>query len=143
MTLETDRLFGRQLKGLRQRIGLRQAQLAGSLGVDKSTISRLESGTRNPPKGTEFYQRLGGVEGVTPSDVGGLLHAGGPLWAFDQVVRPRAVLTPVPGVVLPIYLDPKEVDDDTLGVLKSEMNALVKDFFRIRMERAERLGQLP
>lgn len=143
MSPESEKIFGSQLKGLRQRLGLRQDQFAGSLGVHKTTISRLERGIRNPPLVPEFYQRLGEIEGVTPSDVGGLLHAGGPLWAFQQVVRPRAILTPLPGVILPLYLDPKEVDDEALEILKTELTGLVRDFYRIRMERAERLGQFP
>lgn len=72
-----------------------------------------------------------------------LLHAGGPLWAFEQIVRPRAILNPVPGVVLPLYhLDPGEIDDAGMEVLGAELTALVRDFYRIRMERAESLSQL-
>ncbi len=132
--------FGNQFRALRRRLGLRQGELGANLDLSARDISRLERNLTEPPREPEFYSRLISLEGVRASDVGRLLHEGGPLWAFEQVVPARAILTPLPGVIIPLYFDHEEMSDDELEVFKSEMTSLVRNMYGARMERAEQSG---
>jgi transcriptional regulator with XRE-family HTH domain len=48
MADDVRRLVGRNVKRLRESAGLSQAELAARMGVDRSYISGLEQGDRNP-----------------------------------------------------------------------------------------------
>lgn len=133
------RTFGQLLRDLRKGVGLRQDQLAERLGVHKSSVARIESGERNPPRQVWFYERLAGIEGIKPSDVAALMRTdGAPAWLFGEAVQPRAVAKPVPGVTIPLYLE--DLDDAELEIIKGEVEMLIRDFYRRKMERAERLS---
>ena len=52
-------IFGRKLHYFRERVNLSQRNLASQSGIDESTISRMELGTRRPPAQIElFYASL-------------------------------------------------------------------------------------
>ena len=50
--------FGHQLRAYRLQAALTQTELADRLAVDRSLISRIERGQRQPPSHLEFYERL-------------------------------------------------------------------------------------
>lgn len=43
--------FGERLKAEREKLGLKQDEVANSLGVKQSYISKLENGIKNPSNG--------------------------------------------------------------------------------------------
>jgi transcriptional regulator with XRE-family HTH domain len=59
--------FGERLFGFRERKGLSQEQIARLLDVDKSYISRLESGHANPTLAT--IVKLAQVLSVEPAEL--------------------------------------------------------------------------
>jgi DNA-binding XRE family transcriptional regulator len=61
--------FGKLLRELRKREGLNQSQLATHLHVDRSTVSRIETGSKKPPLDSAFYERLRVVPGVSEADI--------------------------------------------------------------------------
>ena len=65
-----DPSFGFRLQTRRLMRRLSQGQVARAAGIDHSTVSRLESGSRQPSP--EMLDRLAAVFGCTPGD----LHAG-------------------------------------------------------------------
>lgn len=65
--------FGELLKQYREELGLTQRTLAMFLGVDASTIARVEAGTRLPPKDVGFYHGLRDVPGLDESHVRALM----------------------------------------------------------------------
>lgn len=65
--------FGQLLKRYREGLRLTQRVVADLLGVDTSTIARVESGTRKPPRDAAFYERLRDVPGLDEQHVQALL----------------------------------------------------------------------
>jgi transcriptional regulator with XRE-family HTH domain len=59
--------FGEVLKELRNKKKLSQDELATDCGLDRTYISLLERGQRQPTLGTLF--KLAGALGVTPSSI--------------------------------------------------------------------------
>jgi transcriptional regulator with XRE-family HTH domain len=69
--------FGRLLRDIRKQAGLSQRTLAASLCVDRSLISRIETGRINPPLDSPFYDRLRAVSGFSVTDITLLREAAG------------------------------------------------------------------
>jgi transcriptional regulator with XRE-family HTH domain len=67
--------FGTLLRTLRLREGLSQGRLGSYLHVDRSTISRLETGSKKPPDNATFYERLQAVPGFSDTDIKQLREA--------------------------------------------------------------------
>jgi transcriptional regulator with XRE-family HTH domain len=44
-------MVGKQIKELRERQGLTQAALAEKVGIERSTVTRIEAGSMNPTVG--------------------------------------------------------------------------------------------
>jgi transcriptional regulator with XRE-family HTH domain len=59
--------FAHFLRDARVRRGIRQADLADSLGYDQTYVSALETGAKGPPT-PEFVERLVAVLGFDPAD---------------------------------------------------------------------------
>src|SRR5918992_4610281 len=72
MTTSTTK-FGKLLQAFRKREGLSQLKLAALLGIDDSTVNRIEAGTRKPPRDPRFYQKLREVPGFTDNDIARLM----------------------------------------------------------------------
>ena len=66
--------FGQVLKALRDEHGLSQQQLALDSDLDRTYISLLERGLRQPTLGTVF--KIAEVLKVSPSDIVGLVEKG-------------------------------------------------------------------
>lgn len=81
--LQDPRRIGQRLKAARERAGLTQAEVAGSIGVDTVTVSRWENG-RQAIK-AERLMYLANLYGTTAGEVLGE-HAGNPL---DELVVER------------------------------------------------------
>jgi transcriptional regulator with XRE-family HTH domain len=75
MPAATPTQFGQLLRELRQREGLSQSKLAAYLTVDRSTISKLETGSKKPPLDSAFYECLRLVPGFSEADSTLLLKA--------------------------------------------------------------------
>ena len=69
MSKSTAPLFGRLLRECRKRAGLSRQTLAVSLSVDRSLISRIETGRIKPPLDAPFYERLRKVPGFGDTDI--------------------------------------------------------------------------
>ena len=125
-------------KSIREGLGLTPEQMAEKMELHPTTIAQYEDGSRKLPRQLWFYSHLAGIEGIEPSNVISVLRAtAAPAWIFEQVVRPREVLNPVPGVVIPLYFSKEEINDDQLEIIKDEVGKLVTDFYRRRLERYE------
>ncbi len=152
--------FGQLLKEYRERIGLSQRKLASILGVDESTIARVEVGTRKPPREPEFYERLREIPGITEHEIAALLQtdklattlAEGLLRGGWQPKNPnntdemdrRSTLAQGPGlqVNMEVQADPG-LNDKELETLKEVTRGIVemvlKDFVRIRQKKDDLL----
>lgn len=92
MSLRERQTFGGRLTSERERAGLSQAQVAEAAGLDASTISKLEAGTRVPSPDT--VARL--VAALTlDAEAGGglyvaarLLPPGDWVWLAGWCIRP-------------------------------------------------------
>jgi len=92
--------FGQLLKSLRRRANLSQAELGRFVGKEKSTIARIESGGRLPPRDVEFYDRLLTVPGFTTEDISALLTTttNAPRWLIpDAPGNAEGVSFPIAG----------------------------------------------
>jgi transcriptional regulator with XRE-family HTH domain len=75
MTTAIATHFGKLLRELRQRAGWSQSELALYLNIDSETISRIETGSQNPPRNFAFYEQLLTVPGFSKADITLLLDA--------------------------------------------------------------------
>jgi transcriptional regulator with XRE-family HTH domain len=84
-------LFGQLLRDFRQRVNLSQRRLAALLGVDESTVARIEVGARKPPRNLEFYEKLRTVPGITEAEVAALLNTdNAPRWLKHGQPQPTS-----------------------------------------------------
>lgn len=81
------RRFGQLLKKYREDLGLTQRTVADLLGVDTSTIARVESGARKPPRDAAFYHYLHDIPGLDDEHIQALLATED---APELVVRDRS-----------------------------------------------------
>jgi transcriptional regulator with XRE-family HTH domain len=100
--------FGQLLRMYRKELGLSQRVLADILGVDTSTIARVESGTRNPPRDADFYRHLHDIPGLEQAHIQALL-------ATEDA--PQLVVPPAPSQAPPPKPLPK-VEIASLGDLQ-------------------------
>lgn len=100
--------FGNILKGYRERAGLAQSELALQAGLSGSTISRVESGERNPLRKRSQVMALVKALGLTQAETDSLLSAAdlAPSTAIELSLHPR---------------------DDTLYKIAQELEALRAD----------------
>lgn len=59
--------FGAEVRRLREDMNMSQRQLAARLGMSKSAISMIESGTRSP--GASKYEAFASALGVTATEL--------------------------------------------------------------------------
>lgn len=89
--------FGRVLREWRHRVGVTQSDVAGHLEVDISTVARVESGKRRPPRQARFYDLLPSLPGITDADIARLLKApDAPRLLTEIAQRPGIDASPVP-----------------------------------------------
>jgi transcriptional regulator with XRE-family HTH domain len=106
-----DNAFGRLLTSLRESKSLTKAQVAANAGLDASSISRLESGERNPePHTVEAVAR--GLD-LNPVDKERLLATAG--------FRSQAWDDPFLVALVELLLDP-----DLPGDVRTEIRTLIK-----------------
>lgn len=83
--------FGSLLRQYRNRAGQTQEELARSLELDASTISRLESGERSPPRDPQVYRRLQEVLGLSDEELEILMLRAAPVlphrWNLEDDLR--------------------------------------------------------
>ncbi|MCC5979710.1 MAG: helix-turn-helix transcriptional regulator [Salinarimonas sp.] len=60
-------ILGRNLRLARNRLRLSQEVLAGESGVDRTYVSGIERGLRNPS--VDLIEKLAGALGVSPADL--------------------------------------------------------------------------
>ena len=97
--------FGRILKNYRERAGLSQHELAAQAGLSTSTISRVETGDRSPPRRRSQVLAMAKAMGLSQSETDILLSASG----FAPSTAPELTLHP---------------RDDTLYKIAQELEAL-------------------
>jgi len=129
--------FGNLLRAFRKREGLSQTKLAAHLGVDDSTINRIEAGTRKPPRDPRFYQKLREVPGFTEEDIVRLLATeNAPPWLAE--IRHGA--TPEP-----ISAHPRQIIKEGYRVtiiVEVDPTGRSEDEVKKSKERVEHLGSL-
>lgn len=59
--------FGETAKDLRYIFDLSQRAVSAQLGIDVTTLSRIEAGNRLPPRKPEFYQKFQAIFNLTPA----------------------------------------------------------------------------
>lgn len=128
MTTSTMK-FGKLLQSFRKREGLSQLKLAAYLGVDDSTVNRMEAGTRKPPRDPRFYQKLREVPGFTEADIARLLSTeDAPPWLAE--IRHGTTPPPLSGqprqVIKERFTITLAVDVDTSGLSEEEIEQLKK-----------------
>lgn len=64
---EIQRIVGRNVRQARKAAGLSQEALADSAGIDRTYVSGVERGVRNPT--VTILDRLAKALGVTPADL--------------------------------------------------------------------------
>lgn len=67
--------FGVLLRYIRTREEISQDEMGKAIGIDESTISRIEMGDRKPPRKIDFYRKLSDIPGITPADLLQLVRA--------------------------------------------------------------------
>lgn len=90
--------FGNIFKGLREREGYSQRDLAEHLRVDEAAISRMEKGERNPPRRNSFYDRLQTIPGWNEDDVAFLMGTSAHRLLFPDK-KPKMKLANIQDVV--------------------------------------------
>ena len=145
--------FGLLFKSYREELGHSQRKLARLLDVDESTIARIETGTRKPPRKVEFYERLRKVPGLTEAKIASLLETDdAPRWLVaqrDTVAKEdtavRSAIASGSGVRVSIVLQANnselaltDKELDTLkNLVKEDVEQVLANFFERRAKRAE------
>jgi transcriptional regulator with XRE-family HTH domain len=133
MTTSTIK-FGKLLQAFRKRERLSQLKLALYLGVDDSTINRIEAGTRKPPRNPDFYQKLREVPGFTDNDIALLMSTeDSPPWLAEIRHRttpapissqPRQVIKARYRVTVTVEVDPTGLSEEEAKPLKEKVDYL-------------------
>jgi transcriptional regulator with XRE-family HTH domain len=115
--------FGKLLQAFRKRERLSQLKLALYLGVDDSTINRIEAGTRKPPRDPHFYQKLREVPGFTDTDIARLMSTeDAPPWLAEirHGTTPAPISAKPRQVIKARYTVTVTVEVDTTGLSEEE-----------------------
>ncbi len=135
--------FGQILESYRKREGFSRRKLAGFLQVDETTLAKIEAGTRKPPRDQVFYELLSKVPNFSEEDVRLILASGrAPQWLDSKgqaIARARTVISPGPGMVIPIYADEKAYDPSDIILIEKEIELVVKEYLARKNQRAARL----
>jgi transcriptional regulator with XRE-family HTH domain len=126
MTTSTTN-FGKLLQAFRKREGLSQIKLAALLGIDDSTVNRIEAGTRKPPRDPRFYQKLREVPGFTDNDIARLMSTeDAPPWLAEirHGTTPAPISSQPRQVVKARYTVTVTVDVDPIGLSEEEVRQL-------------------
>jgi transcriptional regulator with XRE-family HTH domain/predicted DNA-binding transcriptional regulator AlpA len=124
MSATTKTRFGTLLREIRKRAGLTQLQLAEHLAIDKSRVSKLETGVSAPPQDPQFYDRLRAVPGFSDSDITCLsIVSSNTAWDYEPPKEPQPfraeVLTQTMRKILPSYPKIGRVEESHVPVTKS------------------------
>jgi transcriptional regulator with XRE-family HTH domain len=148
--------FGKLLRDLRKREEMSQIKLASLLGVDDSTINKMESGSRRPPREPKFYERLREVPGFSESDITLLLEAAeyAPAWLSDlnqgkaaRKKKPQPQTVDKLGVTVDFTVKAKAIDvsDEDLNLLsellKKDVEAFVELYLKHKWGQAKLLKE--
>ena len=132
-------LFGDLLKSYRQREHLSQRKAARMLGVDESTVAKLEAGSRKPPIHRSFYENLRDLPGMTRTEIGALLRTeNAPLWLAAESDReepaPKFNVARVGDIRAVITLEsstlPPEDLDDMREIIARTVTLTLRDVLR-------------
>lgn len=112
--------FGEALKQLRQRMGLRQDDVARMVGVERSTVANWERGAKQPS--LETLVKLSQVFGVSLDELVGVTEATTPLplasycsLVSDPLVKLLAERTGVPAKNIAAFIVALQIPDDACG----------------------------
>jgi transcriptional regulator with XRE-family HTH domain len=141
------RRFGDRLRAFRNRQGISQRRLAQLLGVNESTISRIEGGSRRPPRSAEFYNRLRALPGLGNDEFEGLLRSSGvPYWPSGDRLRDESAwavaVAARDGLVVEVRLHAggsvrsDEDREQLLEMLRTDVQLCLRDYRR-ELARAE------
>lgn len=143
---ERAKRFGEQLKALRKVSGLTQRQTAAIMGIDDSGLSRIEKGKHYPPRETSFYEGLKNLPNCSEFDIQSLFATAtgifnGNEFIIPRATLPRAVFTPVEGMIVHIFADPDKIDDTILERVKTEFRWDAQSIVEKTLERRRILGE--
>ncbi|ACA59298.1 helix-turn-helix domain protein [Candidatus Desulforudis audaxviator MP104C] len=112
--------FGETLKRLRHRMGLRQNDVAGMLGVERSTVANWERGVKQPSLDTLI--KLSETFGVSLDELVGAAQPTAPLppayyqvLASDPLVVLLAKRTSVPAKTIAAFIAAFQIPESNCG----------------------------
>lgn len=112
--------FGDSLKQLRQRMGLRQDDVAKMVGVERSTVANWERGAKQPS--LETLVKLSQLFGVSLDELVGLTEVTTPLplacycsLVSDPLVKLLSERTGVPAKNIAAFIAALQISDDDHG----------------------------
>ncbi|HHV78419.1 MAG TPA: helix-turn-helix transcriptional regulator [Firmicutes bacterium] len=113
--------FGKALKELRQRSGLRQDDLAKVLGVERSTVANWERGAKQPS--IDVLIKLSQIFGVSLDQLVGISTTATPIAAVrylplasDPLVRLLAEKTGVPAKTIAAFITALKIPNGNSGL---------------------------
>jgi len=117
--------FGDTLKQLRQKMGLRQDDVARIVGVERSTVANWERGAKQPS--LETLVKLSQLFGVSLDELVGVAEAAGPSplacyrsLVSDPLVKLLAERTGVPAKNIAAFIAALQTSDDICGNCRDE-----------------------
>ncbi|WP_297202816.1 helix-turn-helix domain-containing protein [Thermanaeromonas sp.] len=118
--------LGDTLKQLRQRVGLRQEDVARMVGVERSTVANWERGAKQPS--LETLVKLSQLFGVSLDELVGVTRATAPLplacycsLVSDPLVKLLAERTGVPAKNIAAFIAALQISDDVCGNCREEV----------------------
>lgn len=126
----------RSLRGIQEKAGVNQKQMAETLGVSSSMLSKVFSGTRPPPSNLEFYTNLRNLPNIMEEDLNLWTIPGSLSWGTQEF---RAQAKPVEGINFVIYADPKVLDDEQVIFLRDEISEAIKGVIERTEARRQRI----
>ena len=132
------RAYGELLRTYRERENLRQHVLAARIKIDPTTLSKIECGRYKPPVSATFYEGLREALTLDDSEILLLLHlAGAAAPAIEQAMQARTVISPAPGVSIPIFAPADVIPDADLPNLTQRLKWAYEEFEQWRARRTE------
>ena len=126
------------LRMIQAKAGVNQKEMAETLGIGTSMLSKVFSGTRRPPSDIGFYTNLRNLPNITEEDLNLWTIPGSALWGKQEF---RAQARPVEGINFAIYADPKVLDDEEVTFLRDEVSEAIRGVIERTEARRKRIQQ--